>query len=67
MLIIFLNEMLVLGALFQIAAYIVQFLAPPYPAFALSFALAGIGNVFQVNIIYIHKELQPINIPFDSF
>ena len=55
----FIHEMLVLGAFFEIAAYVVQYFAPPYPAFVLSFALAGIGNVFQVNI-YFHEELQPI-------
>lgn len=58
------------GALFQTAAFLVQFLALPFkfPAFALSFALAGIGNVFQVNIIYEHKEVRATdNIPFDSF
>ena len=44
--------MLVVGPLFQIAAILVQFLAVPFPAFALSFALCGIGMVFQVGIIY---------------
>jgi hypothetical protein len=54
--------MLVVGALLQIAAFLVQFLAVqvPFPAFVLSFALTGVGGVFQVNIIYILKELQPI-------
>jgi hypothetical protein len=52
----------VVGALFQTAACLVQFFALPYkfPAFALSFAFLGIGNVFQVNIIYIHNEVQVI-------
>ena len=66
---LFIHEMLVLGAFFEIAAYVVQYLAPPYLAFVLSFALAGIGNVFQVNI-YFHGELQlePILISIsDSF
>ena len=53
--------MLVVGVLFQITAFIVQFFAIPFPAFALSFALSGIGNVFQVDILYISlKGLQPI-------
>ena len=43
--------MLVVGPLFQIAAFLVQFLALPFPAFALSFFLGGIGMVFQVSII----------------
>ena len=46
--------MLVVGPLFQIAAFLVQFLAPPFPAFALSFVLGGIGMVFQVS----YKELR---------
>jgi hypothetical protein len=46
-------QMLVIGPLFQIAAFLVQFLALPFPAFALSFVLGGIGMVFQVSIIYI--------------
>ena len=46
-------QMLVVGSLFQIAAFLVQFLAPPFPAFALSFVLCGIGMVFQVDIIYL--------------
>jgi len=37
----------VVGPLFQIAAFLVQFLALPFPAFALSFVLGGIGMVFQ--------------------
>jgi hypothetical protein len=52
--------MLVVGPLFQISAFLVQFLALPFPAFALSFALGGIGMVFQVSIIYIFKGLQAI-------
>ena len=61
--------MLVLGPLFQILAFLLQFLAIPFPAFALSFGLAGIGRVFQVSICYISikKKSQAINIPFDSF
>ena len=46
-------QMLVLGPLFQMAAYLVQFLALPFSAFALSFALGGIGMVFQVSIRFI--------------
>lgn len=46
--------MLVVGPLFQIAAFLIQFLsqflALPFPAFALSFVLGGIGMVFQVSI-----------------
>ena len=56
--------MLVLGSLFQIAGSLAQFLALPFPAFALSFALAGTGIVFQVYIIYIHKDFATVNIPF---
>ena len=48
------------GALIQIVAFLVECLAPPFPAFALSFTLAGMGNVFQVNVIYIHEELRLI-------
>ena len=47
------QQMLVVGPLFQIAAFLVQFLALPFPAFTLSFALCGIGTVFQVGIIYL--------------
>jgi hypothetical protein len=47
------HKMLVVGPLFQIAAFLAQFLALPFPAFALSFALGGIGLVFQVCIIYL--------------
>ena len=39
------------GALSQIVAFLVEFTAPPFPVFALSFALAGMGSVFQVNVI----------------
>jgi hypothetical protein len=58
--------MLVVGALFQITAFTVQFFAIPFPAFALSFTLSGIGNVFQVNITYIYilKRIATDNIPF---
>ena len=47
------RQMLVVGPLFQIAAFLVQFLALPFPAFALSFLLGGIGMVFQVSIRYV--------------
>jgi hypothetical protein len=46
--------MLVIGPLFQIATFLVQFLALRFPTFALSFALGRIGMVFQVS----YKELQ---------
>ena len=46
-------QMLVLGPLFQILALLVQFLALPFPAFALSYVLGGIGMAFQVSIIYL--------------
>ena len=42
------------GSLIQIAALLAQFLALPFSAFALSFALGGIGMVFQVGIICIY-------------
>ena len=42
--------MLVVGPLFQIAAFLIQFLELPFPIFALSFGLGGIGRVFQVGI-----------------
>ena len=50
------------GAVFQAVAFLVQFLTLTYkfPVFALSFALKGVGNVLQVNIIYKHKEVQLI-------
>jgi hypothetical protein len=47
------HQMLAFGPLFQIAAYLVQLLALPFPAFALSFALGGIGMVFQVSFIHL--------------
>ena len=50
-------QMVVVGSLFQIAVFFVQFLALPFPAFALSFVLGGIGMVFQVSDIDIYKEL----------
>ena len=49
--------MLVVGPLFQIAAFLVQFLALPFPAFALSFALGGIGMVFQVSYKELHAKI----------
>ena len=49
------HQMLLVGPLFQIAAFLVQLLALPFPTFALSFALCGIGLVFQVGI---YKEVQ---------
>ena len=42
-------QMLLVGSLFQITAFFVQFLAPPFPMFALSFVLGGIGMVIQVS------------------
>jgi len=42
-----LGNMLVVGPLFQIAAFLLQFLHLPFPIFALSFGLGGIGMVFQ--------------------
>ena len=51
--------MLVVGPLLQIAAFLVQFLELPFPIFALSFGLGGIGRVFQVGS-YIRGELQSI-------
>ena len=44
--------MLVVGPLFQIAAFLIQYLELPFPIFALSFGIGGIGRVFQVGIIY---------------
>jgi hypothetical protein len=52
--------MLVVGPLFQIAAFVFQFLKLPFPIFVLSFGLGEIGMVFQVGIIYFHEELQPM-------
>ena len=46
--------MLVVGPLFTIAAFLAQFLTLPFPAFALSYALGGIGMVFQVS----YQDLQ---------
>jgi hypothetical protein len=43
-------QMLVVGPLLQIAAFLVQYLELPFPIFALSFGLGGIGKVFQVDI-----------------
>jgi hypothetical protein len=57
--------MLVIAPLFQIAAYIVQFLALPFPAFALSYSLGGIGFVFQVGIIS-PRKFASNNVSFDS-
>ena len=66
--IFFLNSMslqiLVVGPLFQITALLIQFLAPPLPIFALSYAIGGIGTVFLVGIVYNHEELQAIISPF---
>jgi len=42
-----LGKMLVVGSLFQIAAYCVQFLELSFPLFVLSFFLGGIGMAFQ--------------------
>ena len=42
--------MLLLGSLFQIAAFSIQFLEPSFPLFVLSFGLGGIGIAFQVSI-----------------
>ena len=48
--------MLVVAPLFQIAAFLIQFLALPFPIFALSFGLGGIGRVFQVgHIFYLYR------------
>jgi hypothetical protein len=57
----------VVGALFHFAAFLIQFLALPFPAFALSFAISGIGNVFQVNIYIYPKRIATDNISFDLF
>jgi hypothetical protein len=50
--------MLVVGPLFQIAAFLIQFLAQflalPFPAFALSFVLGGIGNGNIILLIILH-------------
>jgi len=42
-----LGKMLVVGPLFQIAAFLIQYLELPFPLFVLSSALSGIGTVFQ--------------------
>ena len=47
-------QMLVVGALFQGAAFLAQFLALPFPAFVLSYVFTGIGMVFQVSSITIY-------------
>ena len=39
--------------LFQIAAFLIQFLS--LPAFAIYFTLSGIGMVYQVSVIYIKR------------
>ena len=62
--------MLVVGPLFQIAAFHIQFFALPFPVFALSFSLCGIGTVFQVSKIYLYRIIagnNNNNVPFDSF
>jgi len=41
------GNMLVVGPLFRIAAFLVQSLKLPFPIFALSFGLGGIGKIFQ--------------------
>ena len=46
-------QMLVVGPLFQIAAFLVKFLALPFHAFTLSFLLGRIVMVFQVSILYV--------------
>ena len=42
-------QMLVVGPLFQITAFLIQFLELPFPIFALSYSISGIGTVFQVS------------------
>ena len=54
--------MLVVGPLFQITAFLFQFLALPFPLFALSFAINSIGAVFQVGIVYIYKRVVRNNV-----
>ena len=49
--------MLVVGPLLHVPAFLIQFLALPFPIFAFSYSINGIGSVFQVGIVYIHKEL----------
>jgi hypothetical protein len=57
--------MLVVGALIQIVAFLFEIFAPPFPVFALSFALAGMGSVFEVSRSI--KKLLTDNILLDSF
>jgi hypothetical protein len=40
-----------IGSLFQMTAYGLQALAPPFPAFLLSFPINGIGMALQVRNI----------------
>jgi hypothetical protein len=47
--------MLVVGSLFQMAAFFVQFLELSFPLFVLSFSLGGIGMAFQVGITHENK------------
>ena len=41
----------IIQMLFQIAAFLIQFLS--LPAFGIYFTLSGIGMVYQVSVIYI--------------
>ena len=50
-------QMLVVGPLLHVPAFLIQFLALPFPIFAFSYSISGIGSVFQVGIVYIHKDL----------
>ena len=50
-------QMLVVGPLLHVPAFLIQFLALPFPIFAFFYSISGIGSVFQVGIVYIHKEL----------
>ena len=59
--------MLVVGPLLHIPAFLIQFLALPFPIFAFSYSISGIGSVFQVGIVYIHKEFASNNVSFGSF
>ena len=47
--------MLVVGCLFQIASFSIQFLELSFPLFVLSFGLGGIGMAFQVSIHHDRK------------
>ena len=47
--------MLVVGSLFQIASFSIQFLELSFPLFVLSFSLGGIGMAFQVSIRHKRK------------